>query len=382
MNNAWGNGTLGQSIPVPVVHSDQFGWARNQWADQPVVWPKSPPRVAPLTVTTHVLLGLFLIVGLAGVILYLIEYLEASAVDSNRQLVLGAIVGDLAIALIAATLARFNFAVGFARVLFLFFAVTAVLGLACGVLVIVRDHDRAFEFGTIPQLANLPLLIAGAVFVVLAIVVWRSLITQVSSFAHWRGNVLTALNTVFPHGRRERVFASEPVMIDENSGELERRLAVAERLTAPLLEQLLRMPGVTIVQGIEVPGSRTTHVGHAVVAGNQIAFIDSLLWAPGEYVLDAWGRVVRDGKIDEHINVTTALAAKRLTEDRPQLISRSWSVVHRLADAPLTIATAPQNSVHVVSPEDLLREVGEWLAPVGEQVDAFALQFAINSRLK
>ena len=80
--------------------------------------------------------------------------------------------------------------------------------------------------------------------------------------------------------------------------------------------------------------------------------------------------------------MTTALAAKRLTEDRPQLISRSWAVVHRLADAPLTIATAPQNSVHVVSPEDLLREVGEWLAPVGEQVDAFALQFAINSRLK
>ncbi|MGV8858152.1 hypothetical protein [Rhodoglobus sp.] len=382
MNFIGGNSTIGRSIPVPNVRAEQFDWAQKRWPDQATVWPKSPPTFAPLTVITHVLFALFLVVAVGSVAIFLVEYLGAPAADANRQLVLGTIVADLVIVLIAITLARLNLAVGVARFIFLFFAVTAILGLVSAGLAVVLDSDLASEFMTIPQLATLPLLITGAVFVGLAIVVWMKLNTQVSSFAHWRGNVVAASKTVFPQGQRERTFAGEPVMIDENSGELERRLAVAESLSAPLLEQLLRMPGVTIVQGISIPGSRTAHVGHAVVAGNHVAFIDSLLWAPGQYVLDVWGRVVRDGKIDEHINVTTAIAAERHAADRPQLTIRSWAVVHRLADAPLTIATEPQNAVRLVTPEELLREVGDWLAPVGEQIDTFALQFAVNSRLK
>ncbi|MGV8852895.1 MAG: hypothetical protein ACOH1M_10065 [Rhodoglobus sp.] len=382
MNSVGENSTIGRSIPVPIVRADQFGWAQKRWADQPTVWPQSPPTFAPLTAATHVVFVLFLVSAVGGIALYLLEYLAASAADAGRQLLLGAITADLVIVLIAVTLARLSVAVPVARLMFLFFAVTATLGVVSAGLAVVQDQDVASEFTTIPQFANLPLLIAGVVFVGLAIVVWVKLNAQVRSFAHWRGNVVTARKTVFPGGQRERQFTGEPLVIDENSGELERRLAVAERLSAPLLEQLLRMPGVTIVHGLSIPGSRTAHVGHAVVAGNQIAFIDSLLWAPGEYVLDAWGRVVRDGKIDELINVTTAIAAQRHAADRPQLTIRSWAVVHRLADAPLTIVTDPQNTVRLVTPEELLREVGEWLAPVGEQIDTFALQFAVNSRLK
>ena len=363
MNIASGNSTLGQSIPVTVVRSEQFAWAQKRWADQPTIWPKPPPRVAPLTVITHVLLWLFLVVSLAGITLYLVEYLAASAADPIRQLVLGAITAELVVVLVAVTLVRFRLAVGVARILFLFFDLTAILGLAFGGFLVFQDQDLASEFTTIPQLANVPLLIAGLVFFALSVIVWSKLNTQVSSFSHWRGNVMTANRTVFPDGRRQRHFTSEPVVITENSGELERRRAVAERLSAPLLEQLLRMPGVTIVQGISIPGSRTAHVGHAVVAGNQVAFVDSLLWVPGQYVLDAWGRIVRDGKIDEHITVTTAIAAERHAADRPQLTIRSWAVVHRLADAPLTIACEPQNAVRLVTPEELLREVGDWLAP-------------------
>ncbi|EAR25864.1 hypothetical protein A20C1_08288 [marine actinobacterium PHSC20C1] len=382
MNNAGDTGTVGQSIPVPNVRAGQFEWAQRRWANQATVWPKSPPRFAPLTVMTHVLFALFLLVALAGVAAYLFEYIGAPVADLSRQLVLGAIAADLVLVVIAVTLCRVNIATGLARILFLFFAVTAILGLAYGGVVLALNNNLASEFTTIPYLANLPLLIAGALFVVLAIVVWSRLNTQVSSFAHWRRNIMTAAQTVFPGGLRERYFAGEPLVLNENSGELERRLAVAERLSTPLLEQLLVMPGVTLVGGLELPGSRTSHVGHAVVAGSQIALIDSVLWMPGQYVLDAWGRVVRDGKIDEHINVTTAIAAQRYSADRPQLKIRSWAVVHRLADAPLTIATEPQNAVRLVTPEDLLREVGEWLAPVGEQIDTFALQFAVNSRLK
>lgn len=382
MNVVGENSTIGRSIPVPFVRTEQFSWAQKRWADQPTLWPKSPPRLPPLTAATHVLFVLFLVAALGGIALYLVEYLAASSTDANRQLILGSISAELVIVVIAVTLARLNTAVPVARFMFLFFAVSAILGLATGGIVVFLNPHLAPEFTTIPQLDNLELLVAGVVFVALAIVVWTIVNTQVSGFAHWRANVVTASQTVFPNGQRERHFAGEPVVLHENSGELERRLAVAERLSTPLLEQLLRMPGVTIVQGISIPGSRTAHVGHAVVAGSQIAFIDSLLWAPGQYVLDAWGRVVRDGKIDEHINVTTAIAAERHSADRPQLTIRSWAVVHRLADAPLTVATDPQNTVRLVSPEELLREVGEWLAPVGEQIDTFALQFVVNSRLK
>ncbi|MEV8252964.1 hypothetical protein AB0O95_03245 [Rhodoglobus sp. NPDC076762] len=382
MKNAGGNSALGQRIPVPTVRAETFSWAQQLWASNPAVWPKTPPKVAPLTVLTRLLFAFFLVTGLVGATTYFVEYLAISANDANRQLIVGVIAAELVIAVAAVTLARFNIAVGAARFFFLFFVVSAGLAVFGTVFAILFDSELAFAFSTIPLLANVPSLIVAAAFVTLSIVVWVKITMQVSSFAHWRSNVLTALRTVFPNGQRERHFAGEPIMIDESSGELERRLAVAERLTAPLLEQLIRMPGVSIVQGLEVPGSRTAHIGHAVVAGNQIAFIDSLLWAPGEYVLDAWGRVVRDGKIDEHINVTTAIAAQRLAADRPQLVTKSWAVVHRLADAPLTIACDPNVAVRLVTPEELLREVGDWLAPVGEQVDIFALQFAVNSRLK
>lgn len=382
MNNAGGNSALGQRIPVPTVRAETFGWAQKLWASSPAVWPKTPPKVAPLTLATHLLFALFLIAALVGATVYFLEYLATSATEMNRQLIVGVIAAELVIAVVAVTLARFNLAVGAARFFFLFFVVSAALAVLGTVLAIVFDQELAFDYSTIPQLANMPSLAVAAVFVALSIVVWVKITTQVSSFAHWRSNVRTAMRTAFPNGQRERHFAGEPVMIDESSGELERRLAVAERLTAPLLEQLIRMPGVSIIQGLQVPGSRTVHIGHAVVAGNQIAFIDSLLWAPGEYVLDAWGRVVRDGKIDEHINVTTAIAAQRLAADRPQLVTKSWAVVHRLADAPLTIACDPNVAVRLVTPEELLREVGDWLAPVGEQLDIFALQFAVNSRLK
>lgn len=382
MNVAGENDTIGRSIPLPSVRAEQFAWAQKRWADHATVWPKSPPKLAPLTVITHVLFALFLVVAVGGIALYLGEYLAAPATQLGKQLILGAITADLVIVLIAVTLARLNTAVSVAGFVFLFFAVSAILGLAAGGVAVFLNPDLASEFTTIPQWGNLNLLLAGVVFVVLAIVVWTKVNTQVSSFAHWRANVVTASRTVFPNGQRERYFAGEPVVLNENSGELERRLAVAERLSTPLLEQLLLMPGVTIVHGISIPGSRTAHVGHAVVAGNHVAFIDSLLWAPGQYVLDAWDRVVRDGKIDELINVTTAIAAQRHAADRPQLAIRSWAVVHRLADAPLTIATDPQNAVRLVTPEEMLREVGEWLAPVGDQIDTFALQFAVNSRLK
>ncbi|MBH0008272.1 hypothetical protein [Salinibacterium sp. SWN1162] len=382
MIDAGGSSALGQQIPVPMVRTETLSWAQKSWASSSTIWPTIPPKVAPLTVATHVLFALFLVVALVGASTYFFEYLATSATELNRQLVVGVIAAQLVIAVAAVTMARFNLAVGAARLFFLFFVVSAVLAAITTVLAIVFDPELAFAFSTIPQLANLPSLVVAAVFVALSIVVWVKITDQVSSFTRWRSTVLTAMGAVFPHGQRERHFASAPVMVDANSGELERRLAVAERLTAPLLEQLIRMPAVTVVQGLEVPGSRTAHVGHAVVAGNQVAFIDSLLWAPGEYALDAWGRVVRDGKIDEHINVTTAIAEQRLAADRPQLVTKSWAVVHRLADAPLTIACEPNNAVRLVTPEELLREVGEWLAPVGEQLDVFALQFAVNSRLK
>ena len=372
---------VGNSIPVPNVRSDNFAWARSTWPSEATVWPPRPQRFAPLTIATHVLFSLFLVASLAGILLFLTEFIAVPDSEPTRQLVLGIIAAEIIVVVYLILLRRINIAPPVSRLLLVIFVTSAIGFLILGV-VLVQTSTEVLESAIIPQVADLTLIVALGIFVLLAMVVSSKINGQVSGFAYWRTSVMIARKTAFPRGQRLRRFFSEPAVLGEHSSELERRLAIAEQLTDPLLEQLLVMPGVTVVKGIVFPGERTAHVGHALVAGNHIALIDSFLWAPGVYFLDAWNRVVRDHKVDEDINVSTSVAARRYADERPQLNIRSWAVVHPIVDGPVSVDAHPQSEVRLVTPEELLREVGEWVAPVGEHIDTFALQFLINSRLK
>lgn len=371
----------GSSIPVPTVRSDNFAWARAKWATQATVWPTRPPRLAPLTFATHLMFALFVLAALAGIALFLAEYLSVPSGEIVRKALLGIVVAELVIVLYAVLLRRINIAAAVSRLLLVIF-VPSFGGLLVLCAVAARAVPEATEYVILPMVPMAAVLSGLGAFMLLAIVVSSKINNQVSGFGRWRASVLISQQAVFPDAQRVRSFANTPEAIGAYSGELQRRLAVAEQLTDPLLEQLLVMPGVTIVKGIQFPGERTAHVGHAVVSGNQIALIDSFLWAPGVYVLDAWGRVVRDHKVDEDINISTAIAAQRYAADRPQLNFRSWAVAHCLTDSTMSVDAHPQSEVRLVSPEGLLGEVGDWLAPVGEQVDTFALQFLVNARRK
>jgi hypothetical protein len=184
-----------------------------------------------------------------------------------------------------------------------------------------------------------------------------------------------------PNGRWERVTGEPGGVLRPNASTLERRTAIAEQLTAPLLSELLRMPGVAIVHRIQFPGSATAHIGHAVVAGGRIALIDSVLWEPADYRLDNWGRVLRNGALDESIAIALPIAADRFTAALPYAPIESWVVVHRLTDGQLTASSDDNTKVRIVTPDALLREVGDWLSEEGDRVDVFAHEFVLRHRL-
>jgi hypothetical protein len=380
MNDAGGNSTVGHSIPVPVVRTGDFAWAQKQWPEIPVLKYGPPPLITKLPVALHVLIALFVLAALASAVVYAIEFFARVGVEPMSRAVLGLLPLASMAGVLAIGLRRFDLANGVSKTLFALFAIVLSLGsFLLGIFAFAwpggpSEMFIAFEF------QNWVVLVAQLTVLTLGAWTWRLLVEQIGRFSLHRDHYLSARETAFPGGQRQRNFAKASSNLDYESGKLERRVAVAERLTAPLLDQLLLMPGISIIEGLHFPGVSKAHVGHAIVASNRIALIDSYLWLPGEYHMDSWGRVLRDGKIDENIDVITEVAAERYAEGRPSLEIRAWAVVHCLTDGELAISCDPSNEMHLVSADDMLEQVGDWLAPVGEIVDLFPLQFAVDSR--
>ena len=58
-----------------------------------------------------------------------------------------------------------------------------------------------------------------------------------------------------------------------------------------------------------------------------------------------------------------------------------WVVVHRLTEGPLSASSDGDSKVRIVTPDALLREVGNWLAEEGDQVNVYAHEFVLRQRL-
>jgi hypothetical protein len=380
MNDAGGNSTVGHSIPVPVVRSGGFAWAQKRWPEIPTLKYGPPPLITKLPVALHLLIALFVLAALASAVVYAIEFFARADMDPLPSAVLGLTPLAATAGVLAVGLRRIDLASGLSSLLFASFAIVLSLGSFFMSIPALVWPDGPSGMFTAFEVHNLIVLVANLIVLALGATTWRILDRRVSHFAALRDGYMSAFRTANPDGRRQRKFARSHTNLDDDSRKLERRVAVAERRTAPLLEQLLLMPGVAIIEGLHFPGVPNAHVGHAIVASNQIALIDSYLWLPGEYHMDSWGRVLRDGKIDENIDVKTGVAAERYAFNRPSLEIRAWAVVHCLTDGELAISCDPGNEMHLVSADDMLEQVGDWLAPVGEIVDLFPLQFAVDSR--
>lgn len=163
------------------------------------------------------------------------------------------------------------------------------------------------------------------------------------------------------------------------------RRQYAEQLIGPTLDALERIPGVRIVHGLRLPDGDETisTVSHAVLCGRRLALIDDRLWHPGTYGLDARGHVVRNGEpgsvpLDEFPHRVT-----RFRETFAEVAQvRGWLAI--TPDGPGEFAVDNSRTwqhVRLASPESLLREVGEWLAVEGEQLDRLLLRDVLELRV-
>lgn len=137
-----------------------------------------------------------------------------------------------------------------------------------------------------------------------------------------------------------------------------------EIMTGQLVEPLLKIPGAKILHGLIFPGSTSADVDHAVLCGDRLAIIDSKHWRSGDYY---WlGPSLLFAAPNEKPLATQTYfpaAADAYRQHFPKLQVRGWYVFHSNDGG--TIRTNNRDAAgnpHLATPEQLLREVGQWLA--------------------
>ncbi len=150
---------------------------------------------------------------------------------------------------------------------------------------------------------------------------------------------------------------------------------VGERLTADLLARYLtRIPGVRVFHGLaEEVGSVFADIDHAVLCGGRLVLVESKVWLPGHYDVDAAGTLWRNGHrfrggsagLPDRIAVYRALF--------PDLEVRGVLLLYPGRSGEITVADSTADVVPM-TPERFVREVGGWLAADPSTVDREAFR--------
>ena len=150
---------------------------------------------------------------------------------------------------------------------------------------------------------------------------------------------------------------------------------VGERLTADLLARYLtRIPGVRIFHGLaEEVGSVFADIDHAVLCGGRLVLVESKVWLPGHYDVDAAGTLWRNG---HRFRGGSAGLPDRIAAYRalfPDLEVRGVLLLYPGRAGELTVADSAAEIVPM-TPERFVREIGGWLATDPSTVDREAFR--------
>lgn len=378
----------GQSIPMPMIRPTTYEWRKRNWPTSAEAWPPPMPWLPVLRGSTNLLFAGFLLLAIAAIVGLLLQLPSVSAdVDEwKTPLVMLAII-EAGLATIGFLLRRLGVAGGLSRLIFLVFVLSTVGGLGIIGMVLFSAPPVIDDTARwLPALGNVQSFFIAVSYVVLAIVAWVLMSVEVRAHHQLRESIAAARSSVLTGNQWPRVTGTPgaTLLTTGVSGDTKvlRRTAIAEQLTVPLLDELLVIPGTAIIHRVRFPGSETEHVGHVVVGGGLIAIIDSVLWAPGGYEADKWGRVIRNGSISENNTMSLPVAVDRFAAAMPNAPIRGWVVVHALTEGELTASNQDDDAlVRIATPDTMLREVGDWLATEGTSMNVFALRFALSQRL-
>ncbi|WP_199441862.1 J domain-containing protein [Umezawaea beigongshangensis] len=153
----------------------------------------------------------------------------------------------------------------------------------------------------------------------------------------------------------------------------------AERLTADLLGQYLtRLPGVRIFHGLSWPGSVFADVDHAVLCGSRLVLVESKTWLPGHYSGDEDGEVWRNGHPFRGGSVRIAEGVEVFEELLPHLEVRGALLIYPSRAGDVTTDGDVDGPAPPMTPEQFVREIGEWLAADPATVDREALRVLLR----
>jgi hypothetical protein len=378
----------GQEIPMPAIRPITYEWRKRSWPALAEAWPPPMPWLPALRGSSNLLFAGFLSLAIVAIVGLLLQLPSVSAdVGVWKTPLVMLAIAEAGLATIGILLRRLGVAEGVARLIFLVFVLSTVGGLAIIGSVLFSSPPVLDETARwLPVLANAQCFFIAVSYEVLAIVVWALVSVDVRAHRQLRASIAAARSSVLTGNQWRRVTGTPgaTLLTTGVSGDtkLLRRTAIAEQLTVPLLNELLVIPGTAIVHRVRFPGSETEHVGHVVVGGGLIALIDSVLWEPGGYETDKWGRVIRNGSISENNTMSLPVAVERYAAAMPDAPIRGWVVVHALTQGELTANNQDNDAlVRIATPDSMLREVGDWLATEGTSMNVFALRFALSQRL-
>lgn len=358
-------------IPKPQVTAWRMGWHRKNWHPVPEVWPPASPRLrAPDARALGSVLALAVVV--IGINVW--QLLPGSLIATAwwPAALVAALLG-----LVWVTLRWRGHGKSALRTL-----MYASIGIAA------LDAAASFVFAMIGMFEGRPddvpgfavrgvamLVIAG----LLAVTWWAT--ARLAQRNEMERILCQIANESAPAADSEQQTwgaAGATAMRNSAPGVHPVRRRFAEQIIGEQLDALTRIPGVRIVHGIRLPGSdeQVATISHAILAGHRLALIDDQLWRPGEYQLDARGQLLRNDFVHANPAQEFPHRVAQLREffaDVAQV--RGWVAVAPDALGKLELDNSRTwPNVRLADAEMLLREVGEWLAGDGEQVDRLLLR--------
>jgi hypothetical protein len=164
----------------------------------------------------------------------------------------------------------------------------------------------------------------------------------------------------------------KPGQLDEALGKFtERNIALGatgEKMTAELMNQLLRIPGTRIIHGLKFPGSENADVDHAIINGNKIVLVDSKMWAGGNYRWGYDGMIIRtDGSTSADLHTNFPYAVEQYRKDILEADIRGRILIHSNNGKPVKVDNSDAESSHVgktrmCTAQEFFEETGAWFA--------------------
>jgi hypothetical protein len=170
-------------------------------------------------------------------------------------------------------------------------------------------------------------------------------------------------NVIPPSLLEQRYHGSLEAITDSERRSLRPIIATAYEVaarTGELLADLMAIPSVRIFHGVRLAGVGLPPIPHAISAGRQLVFIESVAWPPGHYETAENGRIHCDGTYIGQSVCPLIAAVQHWRKILPKSHHVSAViVVHPAAEGDIKLSAATPGDLVWVHADDAVRDIRE-----------------------